>query len=492
MSTQTSTLQLIKPSEDDYYDITIQNENMDKIDAEFKNHSDHISDKSNPHSVTKSQVGLGNVDNTSDKNKPVSTATQTALDLKANITDLTSHTDNKSNPHNVTKSQVGLGNVPNVSTNDQTPTYSDTTTLSTLASGEKVSTAFGKIKLAITNLINHLANKSNPHEVTKEQVGLGNVPNLTTNDLAPTYTVASSNTDLSSGEKLSTAFGKIAKAISSLISHLSNKSNPHGVTKSQVGLGNVENLATNDTTPTYTEASSDTALVSGEKLSTAFGKISKAISSLISHLSNKSNPHEVTASQVGLGEVPNVSTNNQKPTYTVASSNTALSSGETLSTAFGKIAKAVSSLISHLADKSNPHGVTASQAGAVPTSETNKYNFTNKSINAVNIDEVFNYNYVVAISEAGHGTVPPSPTSWINVMNLYTDHFVTQLAFTCSSASTADRVVKLWIRERYMGASSVWSEWRLLYNGSTILTGTTDLVAGTTKLDTGSIYLVYE
>ena len=36
----------------------------------------------NPHSVTKSNVGLGNVDNTSDANKPVSTATQTALNSK--------------------------------------------------------------------------------------------------------------------------------------------------------------------------------------------------------------------------------------------------------------------------------------------------------------------------------------------------------------------------------------------------------------------------
>ena len=36
----------------------------------------------NPHGVTATQVGLGNVDNTSDVNKPISTATQTALDLK--------------------------------------------------------------------------------------------------------------------------------------------------------------------------------------------------------------------------------------------------------------------------------------------------------------------------------------------------------------------------------------------------------------------------
>jgi len=42
----------------------------------------HIASTANPHSVAAAQVGLGNVDNTSDINKPISTATQTALDTK--------------------------------------------------------------------------------------------------------------------------------------------------------------------------------------------------------------------------------------------------------------------------------------------------------------------------------------------------------------------------------------------------------------------------
>lgn len=42
----------------------------------------HKEDLNNPHAVTKSQVGLGNVDNTSDLNKPISTAQQAALDGK--------------------------------------------------------------------------------------------------------------------------------------------------------------------------------------------------------------------------------------------------------------------------------------------------------------------------------------------------------------------------------------------------------------------------
>lgn len=53
-----------------------------KISTNATNLSNHIADKTNPHEVTKAQVGLGNVDNTSDLNKPISTATQTALDGK--------------------------------------------------------------------------------------------------------------------------------------------------------------------------------------------------------------------------------------------------------------------------------------------------------------------------------------------------------------------------------------------------------------------------
>lgn len=71
-------------------------------------------------------------------------------------------------------------------------------------------------------LENHVGNKQNPHGVTKDQVGLGNVPNETTNDQTPTYPVPSEVAELSSGEKLSVAFGKIAKAVKSLISHLAD------------------------------------------------------------------------------------------------------------------------------------------------------------------------------------------------------------------------------------------------------------------------------
>ena len=79
----------------------------------------HIANKSNPHAVTKTQVGLGNVNNTSDADKPVSTAQATAIaNAKAAgtaaQTSINSHAGRKDNPHSVTRTQLGLATTDNV------------------------------------------------------------------------------------------------------------------------------------------------------------------------------------------------------------------------------------------------------------------------------------------------------------------------------------------------------------------------------------------
>ena len=84
---------------------------------------------SNPHNITKEDVGLAYVDNTSDLDKPISIATQEALDsLNSNLTgisvsleeglskaseELRTHVRNKENPHNITAETLGLGLVDN-------------------------------------------------------------------------------------------------------------------------------------------------------------------------------------------------------------------------------------------------------------------------------------------------------------------------------------------------------------------------------------------
>lgn len=70
-----------------------------------------VSGRTGAVTLTKTDVGLANVDNTSDLNKPVSTAQQSALDLKANLASPT-FTGTVSG---ITKGMVGLGNVDNTS-----------------------------------------------------------------------------------------------------------------------------------------------------------------------------------------------------------------------------------------------------------------------------------------------------------------------------------------------------------------------------------------
>lgn len=79
----------------------------------------HIGNKSNPHNVTKAQVGLGNVQNLAPADMPVSTAQAAAIagakaaGTKAQ-TDLNTHANRRDNPHNVTRAQLGLATTDQV------------------------------------------------------------------------------------------------------------------------------------------------------------------------------------------------------------------------------------------------------------------------------------------------------------------------------------------------------------------------------------------
>ena len=83
-------------------------EKIDEVTRNKANNSDisaHVNNRSNPHNVTKAQIGLSNV-----------------LDVEqASKTDLNNHTRNTNNPHNVTKAQIGLSNVDDV----KQATYTD-------------------------------------------------------------------------------------------------------------------------------------------------------------------------------------------------------------------------------------------------------------------------------------------------------------------------------------------------------------------------------
>ena len=85
------------------------------------------------------------------------------------------------------------------------------------------------------------------------------------------------------------------------------------------------------------------------------------------HLENYLNPHRVSASDVGLGDVVNVSPENMAPTFTQALTRTNIVSGDTFSVILGKIAKVITDFISHLT-ANNPHGITVGTIGAASAS----------------------------------------------------------------------------------------------------------------------------
>ena len=164
----------------------------------------HKGDKSNPHGVTKSQVGLGNVANVPQASKVefdshvgntgihVTTSDKANWNSKANGADLTGHTTNKNNPHEVTKAQIGLSNVDNVKQaskaefdahagdNNRHVSASEKANWNSKASGihSHPTNQIVGLDQKLVGYDGHLGNNNNPHQVTKAQVGLGNVGNF--------------------------------------------------------------------------------------------------------------------------------------------------------------------------------------------------------------------------------------------------------------------------------------------------------------------------
>lgn len=80
--------------------------------------------------------------------------------------------------------------------------------------------------------------------------------------------------------------------------HANSRSNPHNVTKKQVGLSEVENVSPSNMQINFTEAQTPAELATGEKMSALMGKIAAAVKKLIAHIGNKDNPHELTADKI--------------------------------------------------------------------------------------------------------------------------------------------------------------------------------------------------
>lgn len=179
-------------------DLSIETDNRQSADTDLQDNIDtvdgkidtHIADKTNPHEVTKTQVGLGNVDNTSDLNKPISTATQTALNGKQNtINDLSEIRSNASNGQSAYNTIQNYGDIV---------TY-DASDFATSTQGQKADTALqpndnitelnnnaGYITSASLPTVNNSTVKFQKNGTDVETITLNQSTNSTVNFSIPT------------------------------------------------------------------------------------------------------------------------------------------------------------------------------------------------------------------------------------------------------------------------------------------------------------------
>lgn len=250
------------------HDVTYAQVGADKAgaaEAVQGNLDTHTTNKSNPHGVTVVQIGAVPTTRTVNGKALSSNISLSASDVGADVSGAAADALEDANAY--TDSQVAL--LLNNSSAAVDSVMELAAVMETNSDAIEALEQIAASKAASADLNAHTTNKSNPHGVTCAQIGA---------DVAGAADAVQTNLD----------------------THISNVANPHGVTKAQVGLGNVPNVTTNDQTPTYTAASTLATLTSGEKLSISMGKIMKAITDLISHIGNKSNPHEVSLSQLGV------------------------------------------------------------------------------------------------------------------------------------------------------------------------------------------------
>jgi hypothetical protein len=84
--------------------------------------------------------------------------------------ELNSHADDRSNPHQVTAAQVGLGNVDNVAVDDMAPSIAEEPEYKTIEEGDTLPTILGKIRKLFTKFTLHLST-DNPHGITYSNIG---------------------------------------------------------------------------------------------------------------------------------------------------------------------------------------------------------------------------------------------------------------------------------------------------------------------------------
>lgn len=411
----------------------------------------HTMDRENPHQVTKHQVGLGFVENypiasvlestEAARNDRYMTPARTRV-LVSELANkpINSHLLDVDNPHQVTKTQVGLGRVENYATADTlTTVLGNATNLYTTPRG---------VREAISHAIDgpvtdHFTDYNNPHQVTKTQVGLSDVEN---------YGVAGTteSEDGTRSDLYMTARGTrsaiLKQVMVPLNAFMARTDNPHAVNKAQVGLSNVANYPV----ATYAEA---TGMSLNNRYLTPFnvkGAIERYFQENMGGLvtGDPDSPIQINKETIGLGFVEN---------YKIATI-PEMKSGELNSryaTPLG-VKEAIDHQVglrvtSHIDDMDNPHQVTASQVGAYNKQEIGDFLLEKLDADAAAVDalKVYGYTKDELLTELASGSTAGDSAQLEGLdLDRVLERATNQLlTIEYMSQQTAGTYVKLFVRD---------------------------------------------
>ena len=177
----------------------------------------HTSDTSNPHKVTKAQVGLGSVDNTADKDKPISTATQTALDTKV---DKVSGKSLSTNDY-TTSEKTKLAGIAENANNYSLPNAS-ASTLGGVKIGNNINISDGVISISVDSELSETS--TNP---VQNKIINSNISNISNS-------INSINSSISSISSISSTIAEMSCVYG--VRHYFNNSSP---TLTRIGASNL-------------------------------------------------------------------------------------------------------------------------------------------------------------------------------------------------------------------------------------------------------------
>jgi hypothetical protein len=162
---------------------------------------------------------------------------QVLIDTKDVRPVVQSHLLNLNNPHAVSKDQVGLGVVENFPIATRSEAL-DGVHDESYMTPRRVRQSIENTAYSYTDL--HSTNSNNPHQVNKEQIGLGAVQNYSIATLIEAEE-GESHTKYMTPLRVKDAI--TSQATNPLNNHKGDLSNPHQVTKTQIGLGSVQDFS---------------------------------------------------------------------------------------------------------------------------------------------------------------------------------------------------------------------------------------------------------